>query len=62
VVRENSPSNEAASDQPLCHFISAPSEAITALAEGCAPLTVKVAPGSVWNVAVAARSVFQSCG
>ena len=61
MVRENSPSKLAASVQPLCQPISPPSDTSAALAEGCAPFVVKVAPGRAWNVAVALRSVFQSC-
>lgn len=61
MVRENSPSKLAATDQPLCQAICAPRMTSAALAKGCAPFTVKVAPGSVWNVAVALRLVFQSC-
>src|SRR3569623_1418341 len=56
----NSPAAGAATDQPLLQAISTPSDSNAALAAGAAPLTVKVAPGSVWKVAVAVRSLFQS--
>src|ERR1700688_447381 len=36
VVRENSPSTLAASAQPFCQLLSAPSETNAALADGCA--------------------------
>jgi hypothetical protein len=56
VTSENSPSKVAAADQPLIHLNSA--EAVVS-AESCAcvaPLTTKLAPGSVWNVAAIERS------
>jgi hypothetical protein len=54
VTSENSPSKVAAADQPVSHFFSSP--AVTrAESEACAaPLTTKLAPGSVWKVAAIA--------
>jgi hypothetical protein len=45
----------AAADQPLSHFFS--TEAVTSAESlACAaPLTTKLAPGSVWNVAAIDR-------
>ena len=56
VTSENSPSKVAAADQPFSHFFS--TEAVTsAELEACAaPLTTKLAPGSVWKVVAIERS------
>ena len=56
MTSENSPSKVTAADQPLSHFFS--TEAVTsAESEACtAPLTTKLAPGSVWKVAAIERS------
>jgi len=61
VVRENPPSKVPATDQPLCHFISAPVVTSAPSGQGLAPLTVNAEPGSDWNVGDTTRSVLLSC-
>jgi hypothetical protein len=52
---ENSPSNVAAIDQLLRHFISTDA-VVNTESDACAALfTTKLAPGNVWNVAPIAR-------
>jgi hypothetical protein len=53
---ESSPSKVAATDQLLVHFNSAEA-VVSAETDACAaPLTVKLASGSAWNVAAVLRS------
>jgi hypothetical protein len=56
VTFENSPSNVAATDQLFLHFISMEAVVRAESAACAAPLTTKLAPGSVWNVAPMLRS------
>jgi hypothetical protein len=49
VTFENSPSNVAAADQPLFHFISIDAVVSAESAACAAPFTTKEAPGSVWK-------------
>jgi hypothetical protein len=58
---ENSPSKVAPIANPLRHFTSADAPVSAASRAWAAPLTTKLAPGRVWNVAVAARSELKSC-
>jgi hypothetical protein len=56
VTLENSPSKVAAADQLLVHFNSAEA-VVSAESEACAaPLTTKLAPGSVWKVVAIERN------
>ena len=57
----NSPSNLASRVTPLARRYSAPAEASAESFAGVAPLTMKPAPGSVWNTAASAGSLTQSC-
>ena len=62
MVREYSPSNVPASDQPLRHFISASAVTSAPSGDGRAPLTEKDdEPGSDWNVGEMLRAVLLSC-
>jgi hypothetical protein len=49
VTFENSPSNVAAADQPLFHFMSIDAVVSAESAACAAPFTTKEAPGSVWK-------------
>jgi hypothetical protein len=56
VTLENSPSKVAAADQPFSHFISSDAEVSAESAACAAPLTTKLAPGSIWKVVAIERS------
>ena len=46
---------------PLARRSSVPAEASAEFLAGVAPLTMKLAPGSVWNTAASVGSLTQSC-
>ena len=47
--------------EPLARRYSAPAEVSAEFFAGVAPLTTKLAPGSVWNRAASEGSLIQSC-
>jgi hypothetical protein len=53
----NSPSNLPSSTTPLASRSSAPADASAEFFAGVAPLTMKLAPGSVWNRAASVGSL-----
>jgi hypothetical protein len=55
------PSKSAKKEMLASSGISAPSESRARLPAGGAPVTVKPAPGSAWNVASSEGSLAQSC-
>ena len=57
----NSPSNFASQVKPLARRYSAPAEVSAEFFAGVAPLTMKLAPGSVWNSGRRDGSLIQSC-